>query len=161
MTIGWRLRGMARGLVMLCLMAGLARAAGPLDAARELVARQNLGVALLPMGLAAALRTETYAGLVKQLGPEKAQALLEEELKRAAPTYRAQWDENLAQAYSQFFTAAELKSVADKGDAAPEAAKLQGAANQVGAAMMQLSAPLLSQYVADVLLGAQKRASGG
>ncbi|AHV93928.1 hypothetical protein D560_2841 [Bordetella holmesii ATCC 51541] len=38
---------------------------------------------------------------------------------------------------------------------------MQSAANQVGAAMMQLSAPLLSQYVADALLGAQKRASAG
>ncbi|OZI71229.1 hypothetical protein [Bordetella genomosp. 12] len=161
MKIARSLRGLALGLALSCSMAGLAQAAGPLDAAREMVARQDLGVALLPMGMAAALRTQTYAGLVQHLGAEKAHALLEEELKRAAPTYRAQWEENLAQAYSQFFTAAELQSVADKGDAAPEAAKMQETANQVGAAMMQLSAPLLSQYVADALLGAQKRASAG
>lgn len=150
-----------RAIGLMLALSGVAQAAGPLDAARDLVAKQSLGVAMLPMGLAAAIRTETYAGIVKQIGPEKAQALLEEELKRAAPTYRKQWDENLAQAYSQFYSAAELKSVAQKGDAAPEAPKFQKGANEVGAAMMQLSSPLLSQYVADVLLGMQKRVSGG
>ncbi len=50
-------------------MAGLARAAGPLDAARDLVARQNLGVALLPMGLAAPLLSQYVADVL--LGAQK------------------------------------------------------------------------------------------
>lgn len=138
-------------------------AAGDLGAAKTLVAKHKLGAGMKVMAFAAAARTDTYANLVKAAGPDRAQAAVVDQLNALEPKYQPGWDANLAQAYTRHFSTAELKSITDKGTDSPDATKFTERGNSVGADMMQLSAPLLSEMVTEALVraAAQLQQQGG
>ena len=69
------------------------------------------------------MNTQTGRNIVQAIGPQKAQALVKDEINKARPKYHEQWDENLAASYVEFFTSDELKSISEKGKTSPHANK--------------------------------------
>jgi len=140
-----------------------ASAAGDLGAAKTLVEKHKLGAGMKVMAFAAAARTDTYANLVKAVGQPRAEAAVVDQLNQLEPKYQPRWDANLAQAYTRHFSTAELKSISDKGTESPDAAKFTERGNAVGADMLKVSAPLLSEMVTESLVraAAQLQQEGG
>ena len=133
-------------------------AADPEAAALDMVKRLRLGENMKAIGLQAASRSQTYLIITKTVGPEKARAVVTEELEKAAPKYQSQWDKNLASAYAPLFSAEELQSIAEKQRQSPYINKFMAKQNEVGAAMQSKSTELLKNYVAEAMTTAFRRA---
>jgi hypothetical protein len=129
-------------------------------AATELVRRQHLGSNLKTIALATAVRTQTFAILVKQMGVSKAQAVVSTELDAHAREYEGRWDQNLASAYAQHFTSEELASLASEGRNSRYVRKLGEQQGAVGASMERLSKPLLVEYVSASMNSAFSKSMG-
>jgi hypothetical protein len=123
-------------------------------AALHMVKKLRLGDNLGQMGLQAATRTVTYQVIIKNVGPEKARALVTDELNKAKPKYQGQWDKNLAASYAPLFTAEELMSIAEKQRQSPHISKFMSKQNDVGASMQSKSTELLAQYVTEAMTSA-------
>lgn len=141
----------ALALGVLLLAAPPARAEDGQAAALSLVEQRRLGENLAGMGAQVAVRTTTYAVLVKRLGPEPAGALVRQQLKQALPKYQPQWNAHLAAAYASVFSAEELASLARDGKASPAAAKLAARQQQIGEDMRARSTPVLRAYVTEAM----------
>lgn len=128
-----------------------------LDAVRRLGFGKNLSA----LALQVALSTQTYAISASQLGEQRARALLIQHVQQAVPRYQDRWDQNLADAYLERLTAAEIASVAELGSRSPSVAKLMSEQNAIGAAMQARSAHLLTDLVAEVLAALFKEAAPG
>jgi hypothetical protein len=129
-------------------------AADPELAALDMVKRLRLGENMKDIGLQAASRTQTYLIITKTVGPEKARAVVTEELGKAAPKYQGQWDRNLASAYAPLFSAEELQSIAEKQRQSPYINKFMSKQNEVGTAMQAKSTELLKSYLTEAMTAA-------
>ncbi|WP_244193776.1 hypothetical protein [Bordetella genomosp. 12] len=138
-------------------LALLLAAAAPLHAqdsqaaALALVEQRHLGDNLAALGAQVAIRTSTYAVLVKRLGQEQAGALVRQQLRQALPKYQPQWNAHLATAYASVFSAAELASLAREGQASAAAPKLAAHQQDIGEDMRARSTPVLQAYVTEAM----------
>ena len=132
-------------------------AADAATAALDMVKRLRLGENMKTIGLQAASRSQTYLIITKTVGPDKARAVVSEELDKAAPKYQGQWDKNLASAYAPLFSAVELQSIAEKQRQSPHIDKFVAKQNEVGAAMQSKSTELLKEYVTEAMTNAFRR----
>jgi hypothetical protein len=119
--------------------------------ALDAVRRLGLGKNLPALAFQVASRTQTYAIVVSQLGEPRARELLVQHVQRAVPSYQDQWDHNLAAAYLERLTAAEIASVAELGSRSPSVPKMMSEQNAIGTAMQARSAQLLTDMVAAIL----------
>ncbi|MYM37742.1 hypothetical protein [Duganella qianjiadongensis] len=117
------------------------------QAAVELVQRQHLGNNLKMLGLATAQKTQTFAMMGSRLGQAEAQVLVSKELDAYLGQYQGPWNANLAKIYARHFTAEELTSLVNQGNASPFIAKLMEKQSIIGREMQQLSTPILTDYV--------------
>jgi hypothetical protein len=95
------------------------------------------------MAIAAAKRTHTY-GRVPVGSAER-------EIHRLVQKYQAQWDANLASAYSNHLTPTELQSLAKNGKSSPYIENLKQAQPLVGDDMKKTSSDILNQLVTEAL----------
>ncbi|AHV94493.1 hypothetical protein [Bordetella holmesii] len=146
-------RGLARAACLTLLLAAAmpACAQDGQAAALALIAQRHLGDNLAALGAQVAVRTSTYAVLVKRLGQEQAGALVRQQLKHALPNYQPQWNANLAAAYASVFDASELASLARDGQASPVAAKFAERQRDIGEDMRVRSTPVLQAYVTEAM----------
>jgi hypothetical protein len=155
------MRTLLRSIVSIALIGSLgwsaSFAADPEAAALDMVKRLRLGENMKAIGLQASSRSQTYLVIAKTVGPEKARAVVTEELERAAPKYQGQWDKNLASAYAPLFSAEDLQSIAEKQRQSPHINKFMAKQNEVGAAMQSKSTELLKGYVAEAMTSAFRR----
>ena len=143
--------------VIACLAWSACFAADPEAAALDMVKRLRLGDNMKAIGLQAASRSQTYLIIAKTVGPEKARAVVTEELDKAAPKYQPQWDRNLASAYAPLFSAEKLQSIAEKQRQSPHINKFMAKQNEIGAAMQSKSKGLLTDYVTEAMSSAFRR----
>jgi hypothetical protein len=122
-----------------------------------MVRHLRLGANLKDMGLHAASRSQTYRNIAQSVGPEKARAIVIEELVKAEPKYRGRWDSNLASAYAPRFSAEELRSLTEERRQSPHFQKLVAKQNEVSAAMQSKSTGLLNDYVTEAMTNAFRR----
>lgn len=146
----------------ICLLpvmpAALAGQSPPPDMALAFVQDHHLGESLGWLGYQVASRTVTFNTLVDAVGRTQAQTLVQAELQRLQPDYQTEWDRNLAAAYAQSFTAAELQSL-NTGDTQPALAnKFRAKQRDVGMDMKNRSAELLKVYVSSALKSASEKA---
>jgi hypothetical protein len=126
------------------------------ESAQAFVQDRHLGESLGWLGYQVASRTATFASIVEAIGKTQAQALVKGELERLQPAFQAQWDRNLADAYAQFFTADELRSLNTGEGTQMLANKLRAKQNEVGVEMKARSAELLQNFVSQALDNAQQ-----
>jgi len=113
------------------------------DPAADLVHNFGLGDNLEQMAVTAARMTHAYG----EFDPAEVEA----EIHRLAPGYRAQWDANLAAAYTAHLPAEALRSLARQGSASPYFASLQQQRAAVGEDMRVSSSSILKALVAEAL----------
>ena len=101
-----------------------ALADSPEDVALRHVQAFDLGSNLIPHGLRIAQLTHTYGMIAAEIGIEAARNLVEEELSRAAPSVRDEWDLIVARSYLDHFSPEELESITREGRRSPFAGKL-------------------------------------
>lgn len=127
------------------------------DSALAFVEDRHLGESLGWLGYQVASRTATFGTIVEAVGRTEAQVLVKDELQRLQPQFQSQWDQNLAAAYAQSFSAEELRAL-NRGDGQPMLAnKLKAKQNDVGMDMKARSADLLSNFVSQALNNALAR----
>lgn len=122
-----------------------------LEAAWSFVLRRELGANLKGLALAAALRTQTYAGLVSRIGEAEARSRVSNELASALVKYQYRWNQNLAYVYAKHFTADELVSLTAQGNESPYANKLKEQRSVVGADLRAASEPIVTELVTEVM----------
>ncbi len=121
-------------------------------AARTFVENFQLGSHLERLATQAAQRTQTYIGLVSQIGVEQATKRLSQEMAVVRPQYQEQWNRYLAQSYAEYLAPEEISSLATLGKASPYVKKLQDVNPQIAAAMKKRAEPLLVELVTKVLV---------
>ena len=121
------------------------------SAALKLVEKMRLGDNLGILSYQTILKTHTYLIMANTVGPEKAQFLIKEEIKKTTPKYQHQWNQNLAQSYAEFFTHEELESLSEKHKASPYVNKLFMSQDKVGKSMQARSKNILHSVIFDVL----------
>ena len=95
--------------VAVALASSLVIASDPKIDAMTLVKKARLGDNLPSLGYQYAQRTTTYQIIVKSVGAEKAQLLVQSEIDNARPKYQEQWDKNLAASYVETFAPNEFR----------------------------------------------------
>jgi hypothetical protein len=136
----------------------LSFSAEPDSAALKMVRKLRLGENLSAMGYQAAITAQTYRVMIKNVGAEKARAVLLEELQKAKPKYQDKWDRNLAASYSESFSDEELQSIAEKQKDSPHIGKFIAKKGEVGSKMQAKSSGVLKDFVTEALSNALVRA---
>lgn len=113
------------------------------DPAAELVRKFRMGSNLEQMAIAVAANTHTSALTSK--------TSVVTEIRRLAPKYQAQWDENLAKAHSAHLSQEELRSISAEGRSSSFYPRLESQRQAIAADMKNLSSPLLQQLVTEAL----------
>ena len=144
-----------------CLSMPFAWATPEQDAAYTFVVRQNVGKTFMPMAWMTVSVTYTYAAIVENLGEEGAKKLISSEFEAALPSYKPQWNRNLAKAYAKHMSVEELQSLAAEGQASKYARKLIEKQKVVGDDMRAASEPLLVSFVVGVLDKASRKSVAG
>ncbi|WP_397451779.1 hypothetical protein [Pseudomonas sp. NA-150] len=150
-------------LTLLCLLMldipTTALAADSSDSALAFVRQNHLGDGLPWLGYQVASRTTTFSAIVQKVGKVQAQTIVQDELQRLQPTYQEQWTRNMAQAYSESFSAAEMRQLVIGNPPKPLADKFKSAQNDVSMSMKAKSEDLLKTYVSKALLNAMTKIS--
>ena len=113
------------------------------DPAAELVRNFRMGSNLEQMAIAVAATTHTSALI--------SNANVVTEIRRLAPKYQAQWDANLAKAYSAHLSQEELRSIATEGRSSSFYPRLESQRQAIATDMKELSSPILQQLVTEAL----------
>jgi hypothetical protein len=90
-----------------------------------------------------ALRTTTLRGAASKSGAAVVTTILDEEIERTAPLYEPDWQRNMARAYAELLTEAEMQSLVADRQRSPHNEKLNRVMPIAGERMKQLSEPLL------------------
>lgn len=123
------------------------------------VQKQHLGDGLAWLGFQVASRTTTYAGIVQKVGKVQGQTIVQDALQRLQPTYQEQWNRNMAAAYAESFTPAEMRTLNEGNPPKALADKFKAKEKDVGLSMKSKSTDLLNSYVAKALLDAVTKIS--
>ena len=129
-------------------------AAESATSAMALIKKTGMGRNLTSLSYQYAQGTVTYQMIVVNIGHVSARSLLLKEINAALPKYQDQWDKNLAEAYAETFSAAELESLAENPKDSPYVAKVIANREQIGRLMHEKSIDLLRELIAKALLGA-------
>lgn len=121
------------------------------EAAREFVVKSQAGASLGPIALSAAKRTNTYGLLNAQIGSVETEKSVTAAIKALLPKYQPQWEQHLAKAYEQSFSAQELASLASEGRESKYADKVMSKQGDIGKAMQASASPVLIALVSEAL----------
>lgn len=113
------------------------------DPAADLVRKFRMGANLEQMAIATATMTHTS-------GSVRAEDVAAE-VRRLAPKYQAQWDQNLAKAHAAHLSAEQLRSIAAEGRGSSSYPALEQNRQAISADMKATSSPILQQLVAEAL----------
>lgn len=102
--------------------------------------------------LQAATYTTTIMGLSKEYGANQVFEILKIEIDRVVSKYKDRWDQNLADAYLEYFSVEELESILKEKRNSPFAAKFKEQQAAVGAIMKESSRPILEEALPEVLM---------
>ena len=119
------------------------------DPAADLVRNFRLGANLEQMAIATATMTHTS-------GSVRAEDVAAE-IRRLAPKYQAQWDENLAKAHAAHLSPEQLRSIAADGRGSSSYPALEQNRQAISADMKAMSSPILQQLVAEALTNVVER----
>lgn len=151
---------MRKPLLLLALLASpglsipVAQATPEEDAAYTYVLRQKVGQNLTSIAWVVIIDSKPYDDIKKKLGTTGAQDLVTRELQAVLPPYQAEWNSNLAYAYSRHFTAVELKSLTAEGQASMHARKLREKQGDIGQDMIATAEPVLKAFINKALANA-------
>jgi hypothetical protein len=138
---------------------GTLLAADANESALAFVQQRHLGDSLAWLGFQVAARTTTYAGIVQKVGKVQGQTIVQDALQRLQPTYQDQWNRNMAAAYAESFTPAEMRTLNEGNPPKALADKFKAKEKDVGLSMKSKSTELLNSYVAKALLDAVTKVS--
>ena len=142
-----------RILTILSISIGLADAS-PTEEALRFVEAMKLGNNIKVLSFRAAQRTNTFAIMQNNIGYEKAKAALTNELNKSISKHQAQWNQNLALAYLEYFTPEELNSISQEKQSSPHAKKFITSQSKVGASMQKTSKGLLEKIITEAVKNA-------
>lgn len=150
----------------LLLAASLATALAPgraraeaYDAAYTMVTQGPLANSLMTVATEYVRRMAGYANLERRIGDSQAQTLVQAELERLQPHYQDTWNQNLALAYTDFFSVEELNSLAKEGPYSRYVDKLKAERADVLQSVRARSTDLLRAFVLEALVAADAKAS--
>ncbi len=127
---------------------------GQLVDALNYIKKEKRGNNLSLLAAKVAKVTQTYKMMVKKEGQGKADILLANALRDSIAKYQHQWDENLAQAYSEHLNQTEINSLYYNGKNSPFYKKQMSLQKSIGNKMKALSDKLLNTVVSDALQNA-------
>ncbi|MGV8921089.1 MAG: hypothetical protein ACOH2R_25505 [Pseudomonas sp.] len=145
--------------VLMLNLPATALAADGSDSALAFVRQNHLGDGLPWLGYQVASRTTTFTAIVQKVGTVKAQAIVQDELQHLQPAYQDQWNQNMAQAYSESFSSAEMRQLVIGNPPKPLADKFKSTQKDVSMSMKAKSEGLLKTYVSKALLSAMTKVS--
>jgi hypothetical protein len=117
----------------------------------DYVKQDNLGSNLTSFSYRVAKTTETYKIIVSKVGKEKANEIIDKELKRTIAKFQEQWDSNLAIAHSKHITKLEVNSLYYNGKESPYFKKRRTLQRKIGDSMKELSGQLLTKVVSEAM----------
>lgn len=123
----------------------------PEDEAIKFVEKLQLGRNFYDMAYKTAQASQTYAMIVSEIGSREATKLLNTELNISIKKYQKQWDKNLALSYLEYFTPAELNSLAEEKDKSPYKYKMLNKQNDVGRAMEKKSQEIFVKVISEAV----------
>ena len=121
------------------------------DPALAMVQGLGLGQNLEAMSVQAASSTQTYSIVSQKLGTAATDAAVRKEIAALLPSYQPQWSRNLADAYAEFLSPDELRSMATLGKSSPHFGKFMSVRSQVSPRMQEKSSALLQKLSAAAL----------
>ncbi len=121
------------------------------DPALAMVQSLDLGQNLEAMSVQTASSTQTYLIVSQKLGVAAADAAIRKEIAALLPNYQPQWNRNLADAYAEFLSPDELRSMAMLGKSSPHFGKFMSVRSQVSPRMQASSSALLQKLSAAAL----------
>ena len=121
------------------------------DPALAMVQGLGLGQNLEAMSVQAASSTQTYSIVSQKLGAAATDAAVRKEIAALLPSYQPQWNRNLADAYAEFLSPDELRSMATLGKSSPHFGKFMSVRSQVSPRMQEKSSALLQKLSAAAL----------
>ena len=146
----------ASGAVTLVLPA---HAAKLVDMAQAMVEKYKLGHTLPQVALQLAAKSPDYQSLIDKMGAQQAQQQLIAAARQVVPAYQKQWDAQLANAYAQTFSEAQLKSLLELGPKSPHAQLMQSKQVEINQQMQKNASGMLRELLGKLFAAAQQPAA--
>ena len=127
---------------------------GPEVQSIDYIVKAKTGSNLSKFAYKVARTTQTYRIIESKVGDVEANKILEIELNRAIVKYQPQWNQNLADAHSEYLSAEEINSLYYNGKSSPIFEKLLNLQRKIGENMQGRSNKLLTEVVSEAVQGA-------
>lgn len=138
-------------LIILSFLSAVACANTSQDVALKLVEKYRLGQNLSAISYQVASQTQTYQIIVNELGQQKGRSTVEAEIDKLIPSYKNQWNKNLASSYVEIISVEKLQSLVDEGRSSQYSNELKLKQNQIGPLMQSRSQTLINELVTKAL----------
>ena len=123
----------------------------------DYIVKAKTGSNLTKLAYKVAKTTQTYRINDSKVGGVEANKILERELDRVIVKYQQQWNQNLANAHSEYLSAEEINSLYYNGKNSPYFEKLLNLQRKIGESMQGKSKELLTKIVGEAMQGAFKK----
>ncbi|MEL7025021.1 MAG: hypothetical protein AAGL69_14900 [Pseudomonadota bacterium] len=147
------LRRIFIGVLVVCVVACGSRQAeeAGITSADQFVETLGLGDNFSGICYGATLKTTTFATIVEELGLPEARKLVSGHLDASIAARQSTWNQNLNAVYREFFSDAELISLANEKASSPFTQKFQRNRGPVGGRMQELSSELVEETIKEAL----------
>lgn len=136
------------------------QANGPEVQTIDYIVKEMLGGNLSTLARKVSKATETYRIIESKLGTSEANRLVDAELGLAIRKYQGEWNENLAESYSEVLTPEEINSLYYNGKGSPHYDKKMRLQRDIGMRMQRKSRALLEKVVSEAMQKAFKSLPG-
>ncbi|WP_417552241.1 hypothetical protein [Marinomonas fungiae] len=130
---------------------------GPEVQTIDYIVKAKTGSNLTKLAYKVARTTQTYKVIDSKVGSIEANKILEIELNRSILKYQSQWNQNLADAHSEYLSDEEINSLYYNGKNSPYFEKLVELQSKIGVTMQEKSKDLLTKIVSEAMQGAFKQ----
>ena len=130
---------------------------GPEVQTIDYIVKAKAGSNLTKLAYKVARTTQTYKVIDSKVGSIEANKILEIELNRTILKYQPQWNQNLADAHSEYLSDEEINSLYYNGKNSPYFEKLVELHGKIGVTMQEKSKDLLTKIVSEAMQGAFKQ----
>lgn len=144
-------------LILIASCSQSEQVSGPAVQTIDFIVKDKLGSNLSSMAKKVAERTQTYQMIKFELGASETDKLIAIELGLTIEKYQDEWNQNLANAYSEFLTIEEINSLYYNGKHSPYFDKQLKLNRKIGASMQNKSKELLTKVVSEAVSKAFKK----
>ena len=130
---------------------------GPEVQTIDYIVKAKTGSNLTKLAYKVARTTQTYKVIDSKVGSIEANKILEIELNRSILKYQSQWNQNLADAHSEYLSDEEINSLYYNGKNSPYFEKLVELQGKIGVTMQEKSKDWLTKIVREAMQGAFKQ----